>query len=241
MNSQRDARKVDGSTPLAAFLERVRTSFSHDMRTPLGTIVNYSAVLETHEGAGADEIRDLGRRIRTNALRVSRMIQLVATATGLAARPLSAASTDMSALARSILIDAGGRGHVQLVPDGASTWADVDAEVVGFALRAYVSVENDARARPIDALDLRVEDRSGRTWLDVRCGDATANGTPPTELATNAGLPVFLSHDNGPARAECAMQLGLACDLIHSHGGDLHVWGRPGVSSGVRVSLPTTR
>src|SRR6187399_443842 len=94
-----------GAPPaLARFLQRVHKSFSHDLGAPLGSIVNYACVLESGQALPArsgenessaatpdthgQEVRELGRRIRTNAMRAARMLQLLATATGLASRPL---------------------------------------------------------------------------------------------------------------------------------------------------------
>ena len=110
MISRRDPN-VAGELPIARFLERIRNSFSHDLRTPLGSIVNYAAVLEATQGADTEEVRDLGRRIRGNAQRASRMIQLLANATGLASRPYRAVLTDLLALAQSVLSDVGGPGQ----------------------------------------------------------------------------------------------------------------------------------
>src|SRR5688572_17583670 len=127
-----------GAPPaLARFLQRVHKSFSHDLGAPLGSIVNYACVLESGQSlpsrpasdddsasapsdAHAHEVRELGRRIRTNAMRAARMLQLLATATGLASRPLHGESADALPLAKSILMDAGGRGQVRGVTPGVT-------------------------------------------------------------------------------------------------------------------------
>lgn len=240
MNPRRDPHTT-GEVPLARFLERVRKSFSHDLRTPLGTIVNYAAVLEASQGSDAEEVRDLGRRIRGNALRAARMIQLLATATGLAGRPLHAAPTDLLALARSVLGDANGRGVVRAGADTHSTLADVDAEVLGFAWRAYVAVENDARGKPTDEAELSVSGDADDLVLEVRCGfEHAAADVRPWATSTAIEVPAYLRHNGGPSRLECALGLGLAQDLVESHGGELHVWGRPGAQSALRLRFPTS-
>jgi len=51
MNVRRE--NVQNEQPLVRFLERIRKSFSHDLRTPLGSIVNYAAVLEAMQIAAS--------------------------------------------------------------------------------------------------------------------------------------------------------------------------------------------
>ncbi len=165
MKSRRD--EFEAAPPLVRFLERIRKSFSHDLRTPLGTIVNYAAVLEANQGSDAEEVRDLGRRIRSNAQRVARMVQLLATATSLASRPMQTDPTDLVALAKSVLGDGGGAGRVLSSGNPKQLFADVDAEIVGFAWRAFVAVQNDARGKPIDELEVAIQPAEAVVWIDV--------------------------------------------------------------------------
>src|SRR5689334_9199885 len=139
MNSSRRAEPVQNDAS-SRFLQRIRESYSHDLRTPLSTIVNYAAVLETKKGLQADETRDLGRRIRENALRTARMIQQMAVATELANRTLRPAATDLAALARSVLVDFGGEGNVHVGHDSQGSATEVDAGILEFAWRAWVGV-----------------------------------------------------------------------------------------------------
>lgn len=250
MISRRDPHP-SGDLPLARFLERIRNSFSHDLRTPLGSIVNYAAVLEATQGADTEEVRDLGRRIRGNAQRASRMIQLLANATGLASRPYRAVSTDLLALAQSVLSDVGGHGRVRLASNTLAPLVDLDAEVLGFALRAYTAVEKDARAKSVDEVELKILAEPGHVLVELRSGVEPRSGADPRggtqPVATPANpsadpvldLPNFLRHNGGVDRLETALGLRLAQDLVISLGGDLQVWGRPGVRSGLRLRFPT--
>lgn len=228
---------VDGQTRLVRFLDRIRQTVSHDMRTPLGSIVNYAAVLEATQGADAEEIRDLGRRIRGNAQRTARMIQLLATVVGLGSRPLRTASTDLRVLARSILGDGGGRGEVNLAARSAAPILEVDAEVIGFVWRAYVAVESDSTGKPMDAAELIVVPEVSGVLVELHGGSTTVQSARTTsEIVDMAG---YLRHNSGPARLENSLGLGLAEDLVIRHGGELGVFGRPGAGSGIRVRLPT--
>jgi hypothetical protein len=235
-----------GAPPaLARFLQRVHKSFSHDLGAPLGSIVNYACVLESGQGlpassspedggsstAHATEVRELGRRIRTNAMRAARMLQLLATATGLASRPLHGEAADALPLAKSVLMDAGGRGLVRGVAPGV-TLHGLDPDLIGFVLRAYVAIENDARGKPTDEASLEVTEEDGHVVVEMRCG---ANGSVPGDRsdATN-----FMQQNVGPARMESSMGFGLAEDLVLSHGGEFEVWGRPGRASALRLRFP---
>lgn len=223
--------------PLARFLERVRRSFSHDLRTLLGTIVNYAAILEAKPSSDPEEIRDLGHRIRGSAQSAANMIQLLASATGLASRPLRATPTDLYALARSVLMDAGGRGEVHSGTSELGSLVDVDAEVLGFVWRAYVAVEKDSLGKPLDGAALRVLAASGELILELSWAGSRAEPVPLARRDV-VDLASFLRHSGGPARLESALGLGLAQELVFSHGGDLQVWGRLGGHSGLRVCMP---
>lgn len=229
MNASRRAETVQNDAS-SRFLQRIRESYSHDLRTPLSTIVNYAAVLESRKGPQAEETRDLGRRIRENALRTARMIQQMAVATELANRTLRPAPTDLAALARSVLVDFGGEGKVDLAADADSRVVEVDAGILEFAWRAYVGVETDAARKPLERVELGVQ-RVGSEWaIDLRHGQPAPS---PGMLDPKS----YLLHDTGPARLECSMVFHLAHDLVVSHGGELSTWGQAGVGSGLRFRL----
>jgi signal transduction histidine kinase len=236
MNMSR-IQPTENQSPLARFLERIRHTVSHDMRTPLGTIVNYAAVLEANEGSDAEEVRDLGRRIRGNAQRAARMIQLLAGVVELASRPLRSAPTDLATLARSILDDAGARGSALLASGSQPTLADVDAEVLGFAWRAFVAVESDSAGKPVESADLIVAPERGEVVVELQCGSSPGLPGAPTGPAS-VDLSAFLRHNGGPGRIESSLGLGLAQELLIRHGGSMTVFGRPGSRSGIRVRLP---
>ncbi|HUR28458.1 MAG TPA: histidine kinase dimerization/phospho-acceptor domain-containing protein [Planctomycetota bacterium] len=229
MNSSRRAESVQNDAS-SRFLQRIRESYSHDLRTPLSTIVNYAAVLESKKGPQSEETRDLGRRIRENALRTARMIQQMAVATELANRSLRPAPTDLTDLARSVLVDLGGEGVVDVVSDAESSMAEVDAGILEFAWRAYVGVENDAARKPLDQVGLEIRKLDSELVIDIWRGERV----PSPELLEPKS---YLLHDIGPARLECSMAFHLAHDLVVSHGGELSPWGHAGVGSGLRYRL----
>lgn len=230
-----------GSARAARFLERLQSSLSHDLRTPLGAIVNYGAVLESPEALGADDARDLGRRIRASAQRATRMLELTVGALTCAARPWRPTPTSLSVLLGAIAADV--TGHA-LANSGARAMApnsnngdlvDVDAEVLGYAWRAYVAVESDARGGTLGDLELVSRREPERIVVELSCLDGA-----PAPLGSVAATPraEYLRHSGGPDRLEAGFGLALAEELVRLHGGALELAGRAGASSLLRLSLP---
>ncbi len=97
---------VDGEA-LQAFMRSVRAILGHDLRTPLGTIVNYASILE--EDAGLDPgLRELPRRIRGQAMQAAEMLQLLLDATLLASSAPAPIPVDPEALLHSIVVEVEG-------------------------------------------------------------------------------------------------------------------------------------
>lgn len=230
---------ADPNSALVCFLDHTHKAFSHDLRSPIGTIVNYATVLEGTEGPETEVVRDLSRRIRGNAQRIARMIQSLVSATALASRSLRGTTTDLAAFARSILADAGGRGLVRVSAATRESALKVDSEVLGFAWRAFVAVQVDARGAPVHAAELEVVRANQHVQLELRCAPDLEQ--LPAKLGEDvvpaADLQNFLRLNNGPGRLECGFGLTLAEHLLVCHGGSFSVWGRPGSSSGLRLSL----
>ncbi len=218
-----------------AFLERVRRSLSHDLRTPLGAIVNYAAVLESGHVMDHEAIADLSQRIRSNAACAARMVQGLATASELASRPLHFADVDVLLLARSVLDFYGGSRSVKLGPGSLAAVCDVDAEIVGFAWKAFVAALADARNALIAEAQVSIACLSSELLLDFECGDSGAQQAIPRKPVT---LQEFLIHGRGSARTECAMGLGLAEAILEAHGGALTLIGTLGTGASMRLSLP---
>ncbi|MCA9320243.1 MAG: HAMP domain-containing histidine kinase [Planctomycetes bacterium] len=218
------------------FLSLTQESIPHLMRTPLGTIANYAALLEINATDKNDEFLALGVRIRATANRVVRMLELWEAGTKLALRPLGREMTDVLELARSAFVASGGSGKIQLVPGPAETQIELDAELLSYAWSAYATAV--CQTTGLQGINVELEfwpsDRN-RISLRLRCGGLPVDAHRAEE---GNGLRRFLGYSNDATRLETSMRLHLAHDLVTSHGGELVVAGRPGQYSDILVCLP---
>lgn len=217
MPTRSDPTSASGSPRL--FLEHLRKAVAHDLRSPLGAIANYAALLESNPDPAAEEARELGHRIQRNAQRLGAMVELLARAIELAAAPPGAGATDLLGLARSELAAAGARGSIRLASPSAVVPAGLDAPALAFAWRAYfLEVGGGPEGRELEAeLEVRVE--HDHALLELSCAGAAARG----------------------AALEASFGLRLAEALLRARGATLHAWTEPSAGSGVRIHFPNGR
>lgn len=216
------------------FLERLRQAFSHDLRTPLGSIVNYAATLEVMPPPSTETLRDVACRIRENAQRAARMGEILATAMRLAAtRPTSAlAPTDLAAVARAILSDGGARSP-RVEVDRPRTVV-CDAEVIAFAWRAFLAFERDAAAQP--AVHFVIECFPTAERRD--CIGLSPLGVGVTG-APRADLDAFVRQGGGKNRLETSLALRIACELLSLHAYEVELRGQPAHAAVLLITLPS--
>jgi hypothetical protein len=165
------------------------------------------------------------------------MMQLFGTAIELASRPLRRRSTDCGRLAQSVLTEAGGHGTLQCA--GPDPIADVDADLVAFAWRAFVALQGDPD-RP-DGWVLSVSSTPHGCELELRSGSDEL--APPGPDAPEADIQSYVHQGTGgtgPDRLENGLALTLAHHLVASHEGRMELRGCPGGGSSLRLALPTT-
>src|SRR4029450_13848987 len=109
----------------------------------------------------------------------------------------------------------------RLLAQSQQSNVSVDAEVVGFAWRAYVATESDSVGRPVDGAGLLVRQDGDCVQLDLCCDGAGAGGAPGPGASEPTDLPGYLRFSHGPARLENSLGLGLAEELLVCHGGAL--------------------
>ncbi len=214
------------------FLEGLRRSLVHDLRTPLGTIVNYAAVLESHDGPRA-EVQIYARRIRDKAMQTATMLGHLSSATELAARARPPVSADLPALLKKTLTEIGGLGSVVSVRGlNEPQTQDVDAAFLSFVWNSYLTLECDVCSEPPRDVELSVASTPDGYLLDLRVGPCPPSEGLPSDLAR------FLRDAGHGARPETCLGLRLAAAVAQLYGSALELRGRPGAGSGLRLRLP---
>ena len=225
-------REVD-SVALSAFLERVRKTLGHDLRTPLGTIANYAAVLQATPRNDGDHVRRLAQLIRANAMGAAKMLEQTLGALLLAARPPAPAPFDAPALLAKIATEL---AHgVEIVGDGAPADGDAsrfDPALVAFVWKIFVDlVRFESPAMACKAWIAR-RDEDDRAVLVLSMGreDVGAAALPLENFI------VCEPSDDAPVRR---FGLALCRELVTVRGGAFEVAGRAGAEAVLRLGFPS--
>ncbi len=224
--------KNRGRADATGFLERVRRALAHDLRTPLGTIANYAAILEYHGETKPADVRVFAGRIRQSAVRAAVMLQHITDAIGLAERRTPDLGVDPSGLVRALLTEMS--VHVRFPVRGEEPHERVpfDPDLLAFAWRAFLAVNAESAGDSSLDVDIEVEPSNGVTTVDMWIG-ARPNASPE-----RAGSSAYTEGIESPAQPESCFALGLAEDLIRIRGGEMGLWGRPGKASNLRIAFP---
>lgn len=218
------------------FMQIVRATVDHDLRTPLSTIVACVAILE--EGADLDLVARQGllARIRRQALQTAEMLALAIEATSLAATASAAVATDPAELLQSVVAELEGewvprraaprigrsRVHVENV--------SIERAIVRFAWRGFLLLDKVVAARPLTDIEIGAEDGVDGVQLDL--GFRLAGSGAPLDLdalARGSGSAIPRPH-------RLALRIGR--DLVRSRGGELEVNGTLGVDARLLLRLP---
>jgi signal transduction histidine kinase len=215
------------------FLERVRRALAHDLRTPLGTIANYAAILEYHGDTKPADVRVFAGRIRQSAVRAAVMLQHVTDAIILAeSKPQPSSGVDPSGLVRALLTEM--QVHVRFPVRGPEPHERLalDPDLLAFAWRAFLNVNAEAAGDQSLDVDIEIGPPNGEVVVDMWIG------ARPNQPPERAGAQPYVEGIAAPAHPESCFALGLAEDLIRIRGGDMGLWGRPGQASNLRLSFP---
>jgi K+-sensing histidine kinase KdpD len=222
---------LDGST-LHLFVQRARKALGHDLRTPLGTIVNYASVLEEDPAPEVTNVRELTQRIRGHAMHAAEMLQLLLDALLIAAQAPAPRAIDATALVESIVAEMEGGTTLRVEAAPASDElhaAEFDPAVVAYAWRAFLDLEKTVFPRlPREARIDRSRDGSHAT-ITLRFGAAAA--TQAVELDP------FLRRDGVDVPPPRRLALQLARDLVVARGGTLEMLGRAAGDAGIRLGF----
>jgi signal transduction histidine kinase len=216
-------------------LEALSEAISHDLRTPIGSVVNYSGIVEQDYGPilGGPGLEML-RRMRVSAESAERLLNELSLFAEGAASEGTKASVDMTSLAREAYAEvvtgggdvAGVRFQVHELPPAVGNPA--------LLLRVFSNLLSNSvkysRGRPHRHIEV-----DGRTGARENTYRVTDNGIGfPREQSEALFTPFKRLHH---ARATEGSGLGLAivARIVHRHGG--RVWAESDGVSGARFSF----
>lgn len=221
-------------------LDELKTTFmqavSHDLRTPLASVLGFAVTLERHHQAlPAEQVEELLHRLASNARRLDRIVvdllDLDRLSRG-AAEP-HREPTDLARLAERAVGDLEGLAGRQVSLELLPLVARVDAAKVE---RIFENLLTNAvrHTPPGTPVWLRVAPRDGGILLAVE--DAGPGVPAPLRDA------VFQPFRRGPSASQHAPGSGVGLALVASfaalHGGRAWVEERGGGGASFRVSLP---
>jgi len=218
-----------------AFLERIRRALAHDLRTPLGTIANYAAILEYHGDAKPADVRVFAGRIRQSAVRAAVMLQHMTDALVLSERQPSEATTDPAGLIRALISEMAVHARFPARGEEPPSRLPVDSDLLAFTWRAFLAVNAEAAGDSALDLDIEIGDTDDPITLDLWVG------ARPPETPARVGSTKFFESTVEVNQPESCFALALAEELIRLRGGEMGLWGRPGQASSLRVSFPARR
>jgi signal transduction histidine kinase len=235
---------ADLSTPsgidlaaLQGFMRKVRATLGRELRSSLGTIVNYASVIEDDSALDRDGLRDLPRRIRVQATRSAEMLQLLLDAMLLAGSIPAYTAIDPGALLESVVAeiqsDSGVR-EASLPFANTAVPVEIEPEVLAFVWRAFLLLEHGVAARPLAAARAKVERRVDVVRIGLTLDSNPGDGTVPVDIDTFSGAGEI---ETPPIHA---FALRLSRDLVAVRGGELDLFGRVGTDAAVFLTLPTS-
>jgi PAS domain S-box-containing protein len=244
-------REQDAAHQLAAALERERaaaehlravdemkTTFlqavSHDLRTPLTTVLGIALTLERRAGLPADEVADLLQRLSASARKLDGLLADLLDLDRLARGTLSPRRqpTDIGALTRRVVHEAGVAVEHPVVVDAPALQIAVDAPKVERIVENLVV--NAARHTAAGTtIRVAVQPHDGGVLLLV---EDEGPGVP-AELREQIFQPFRQGRNVADHAPGSGIGLALVARFAELHGGRAWVQDRPGGGASFRVFL----
>jgi PAS domain S-box-containing protein len=245
--SARLAEAVDRERAAAEHLRAVdemKTTFlqavSHDLRTPLTTILGIALTLERGGGGGlpAEEAADLLHRLAANARKLDGLLGDLLDLDRLARGTLTPRRqpVDIAALTRRVVEDAGVNDEHAVVVDAPALRIAVDAPKVERIVENLV-VNAAKHTTAGTTIWVRVQrQRDGVLLLVEDEGPGV-----PAQLREQVFQPFHTGHNIADHAPGSGIGLALVAQFAGLHGGRAWVQDRPGGGASFRVFLPDTQ
>jgi signal transduction histidine kinase len=222
-----------------AELEAFSHSISHDLRSPIGAVLNYAVIIEQDHGHGLDEetLRHM-QRIRASGENAVHLLDQLALFIGVEREEGEMQSVDMEALARDAFADLSGTGsgpgdvefRVARLPAARGTPALLQRVFTNLFSNAVKYTRGRERAT------IRVEGEEGSHENTYVVAD-NGSGFDP-KLGATLYQPF---HRLGSSSDGSGLGLAIVAKIVRRHGG--RVWAESDGASGARFcfTLPSAR
>lgn len=216
-------------------MESLRRAVAHDVRTPLGTIVNYAAILEAPEAPSAQEVRNLARKIRGSAMRAAGMLQQISGAIAVLANRHEISDVEVAPLLRACLDDTSRGRAPQLVASGGLGSMRCPAQVCSFLWRTLFLLDRELRGEASTHVEYEASEEDANYQLMVWLGGR------PSELPAERDWTKLMREESERVSSDTRMALELALAIVRACGGRCSIHGQPGFQCAFRLCLPAAR
>jgi signal transduction histidine kinase len=213
-------------------VETVRKSLSHDVRTPLGTIVNYAAVLESLDEPQPQEVRALARKVRDNAMRAAGMLQQLSDAVAVLTRSERASEFEIASLLATCLQSSLPAHTIEVAPNDNSPPLRGHVALLAFLWKAVFRFDRELRGRALERVEFDARVEPCELHLAVWLGPRPHGQLPPLDLSR------VLREDGARLPVETRMALELGLGLVEASGGSCVFHGKPGEVCEVQLVAP---
>jgi len=228
-----EAARRGTEASLAAFVVKTCARFDHDLRSELGTILNFASIQEVVEPHDAETVRRAAAQIREHAQVVAALWQAAQEAIALATGGGNRVRGDLASIVRSLAREC----HVALAEDpggdGPRPPIDHDPELVSFTVRAFLDLLRRSPAAATGAFSFAIRRDGGRATLEVRRDAPKSDASPATR-----GVEAFLRAGNANEGRVWRSALHAAAALVQLDGGSIELEGNPAGAALLRMILP---
>jgi signal transduction histidine kinase len=220
-------------------VDEMKTTFlqavSHDLRTPLTTVLGIALTLEQRAGLPADDVADLLGRLSASARKLDGLLADLLDLDRLARGTLSPRrqQVDIGALTRRVVEEVGVTAEHPVVVDAPALQVAVDAPKVERIVENLVV--NAARHTATDStIWVAVHPQDGGVLLLV---EDEGPGVPAA-LREQVFQPLHTGRNIADHAPGSGIGLALVAQFASLHGGRAWVQDRPGGGASFRVFLP---